>query len=412
MNIPTTAELPFSATGASTRTLPHDLVPLDSTQRRLMNRVKLVPVVDIEDFRFRAVVDWIEFRVHLGRTTQAQHVQQILRRHLPRDSFIRPEDEGPGSTFSICSIRVQEPANLALIARVHRDLTGTFGEAAGSRVAAIEISVDATPRQPSDNMRTTLLGAMQRTIWTGRDIWSNPSSRPRTFGGNRQMERLIPPPREEALEKRLKRDNEVPSALVPGHHRAPFVDGTMYLGARDGDDVMIRIMDKVKDRQRPDGTFDDLPGDQKRVRIEATLKGIELLTLGITDVPSLRRTKLASMKKRYFQFRLPSFSSDDSSRGAANVMRNAKQVWRARTYLRTGIVGLMAMDREAAELRKTMLPGLRRTMRAQKQVKQRTWVGKRLEPSFVSWEEMNRKVDVAFRQLVKREQTAWKRMKP
>jgi hypothetical protein len=117
------------------------------------------------------------------------------------------------------------------------------------------------------------------------------------------------------------------------------------------------------------------------------------------------------MKKRYFQFRLPTFSWNEHGSGAAAIMRNTKQVWRARTYLRTGIVGLLAMDREAAELRKTMLPGLRMSMRAEKQVKQRIWAGKRLEPSFVSWEELNRKVDVAFQQLVKREQTAWKRMK-
>lgn len=197
------------------------------------------------------------------------------------------------------------------------------------------------------------------------------------------------------------------SRMVPDNHVVPFVDATMYIGARDDDDVMIRIMDKVKDKQHPDGTFDALPDDQKRVRIEARLKGIALLPLGITDVPSLRRMKITSIKKRYFQFRLPTFAQPKST-SAADVMHNTKEVWRARAFLRSGITALMAMDAASADYMQTLRPGLTKTLRARKSSGARASAGRRLAAAFVSWEGLNRKVDAAFQQLHKREETAWR----
>jgi hypothetical protein len=400
MNIPTTSTLRSKKPTARSYRLHFDLLETNSIQRRLRHQKVLVPAINLDTYRFRTVIDWIEFRIHLGRVTQVQHVQQVLRKHLDRDSFIAPENLGEGKTFTTCSIRIQEPSSLALIATIHQDLANTFGEAAGSRVTAVEVSVDAYPRQPSDEARATLLGALQRTIWTDRDIWSNPNSRPRmAFGRGKKMTVKLSP--EPGL------DSTDLSRMVPDNHVVPFVDATMYLGARDGDDVMIRIMDKVKDKQHPDGTFDALPDDQKCVRIEARLKGIALLSLAITDVPSLRRMKITSIKKRYFQFRLPTFAQAKPT-SAADVMHNTKEVWRARAVLRSGITALMAMDAGSAEYRQTLLPGLTKTLRARKSSGAQMSAGKRLAAAFVSWDGLNRKVDAAFQQLHKRQETAWR----
>lgn len=406
MNLPTTATLATFDTNKQIFPLEHDLTPLAKVQRRLAGRVAMVPVVNLSAYRFRALIDWIEFRVHLARATQVQHLQKVLRRHLDRDSHIEPESLAAGNAFTACTIRVQEPASLALVATLHQDILNTFGEAAASRVTAIEISVDAYPRRPADQARWTLQGALQRTIWTGRDIWSSPDSRPRMFGANGKLEKLTPPPPDEALKKKLEHDDELLNAIVPEHHLPPVIDGTMYLGAQY-DDVMIRIMDKVKDKQRPNGTFDALADHQKRTRIEVALKRIELPALGITDVPSLHRMKITSIKKRYFQFRLPTFSHRSAISSGADVMRNTKDVWRARTYLRSGIVGLMAMDAATDAFKGTELPRVRQTLKVLMPRLPRSLGGTRLAADFVSWEELNQKVDVAFRQLEKREKTAW-----
>lgn len=66
--------------------LTHELVPTHRTQRRLVGSSTLTPDIDLAAFSFRAVFDWIEFEVHLGRATQHQHVQSVLRRHLDRNS--------------------------------------------------------------------------------------------------------------------------------------------------------------------------------------------------------------------------------------------------------------------------------------------------------------------------------------
>jgi hypothetical protein len=409
--LPTSAMLPFMKTHAQPLALAHKLVSLPNTQRRLAGRVALVPEIDLDAHRFRAVIDWIEFKLHFARKTQVQHVQSVLRKFLDRNSFIDLCDKGPGDVFSICTIKVQEPKDLAVIAAIHRELADTFVEASKASVTAMEISVDAYPDEPTDLARATLLGAMQRTIWTGRDIWTASDSRPRSvFGkGVSGTFKLAPPSREEALAKRLSKHGALLDAVDPDHYRAPAIDGTLYLGAKS-EDLMIRVMEKVIDGQRPDGTFIALTDEQKRVRIEATLKGPELLALGVTDIASLRQFSPQALHRRFFQFRLPTFSLRLRPSNGTDVMQNTKEVWRARTYLTSGIVGLMTMDHATALSRSKMKRGVQKAIRVLKPSTQRTWAGKRLQATWVSWDEMNRKVRLALRDLEKREATAWKRM--
>lgn len=298
--LPTSALLPCSKTHARPLTLPHKIVALPNTQRRLAGRVALVPEVDLSAHRFRAVIDWIEIELHFVHKTQVQHVQKVLKRYLDRNSFIDPSDKGPGDVFSVCTIKIQEPKDLAMIVAIHRELADTFGEASKASVTAIEISVDAYPDETTDSARATLLGAMQRTIWTGRDIWTASDSRPRTvFGkGVSGNFKLAPPSREEALARKLSKHGELLDAVDPDHYRAPAIDGTLYLGAKS-EDLMIRVMEKVIDGQRPDGTFIALTDEQKRVRIEATLKGPELLALGVTDIASLRQISPQALHRHF-----------------------------------------------------------------------------------------------------------------
>jgi hypothetical protein len=394
----TRASLPFAKQNTKPHSLDHGIGTTGSSQRRLARRIVLSPAVDLADYWFRAVIDWIEFRLHLGRPTQVQHVQVVLRRFLNRDSFIVPEDKGPGDVFSICTIKVQEPASLAQIAVIHKALISTFGEAGGSRVTGLEVSIDAYPREPSDAARAMLLGAMQRTIWTKRDIWSDRMSRPRTTigRGDKQTITLSPEP---------EKDDTKLSGSVPENHQNPSIDGTMYVGAKD-DDVMIRVMDKVVDRQRPDGTRDVLTDDRKRVRVEVTLKGKELEKVGISDIASLDRLNLTKFQKRYFQFMLPTFSRRTKPTTGADALHNMQQEWRARTYLRSGITGLTAMDMASARNRKAMKPGMQKVLRRMNMSSARTWAGKRLAPPVVSWATMNKKVNLALRDLMKREVTA------
>lgn len=404
MRLPTEALLPFEKKITPPVRLAHEVRALANTQRRLAGRVALVPKLDLDTYRFRAVFDWIAFRVHFARPTQVQHVQQVLRRFLDRNSHVEPEDEGPGGVFTACTIKVQEPASMARITEIHRALTDTFGEASPSRVTAIEISIDAYPSQAGDTERAVLLGAMQRTIWTGRDIWSNKNSLPRVIfaKGSKGVRKLLRAP--------TKWEPDL-SALTPDAHEIPPMDATMYLGAK-ADDLMIRLMDKVVDTQHPDGSFTDLTEDRKRVRVEATLRGVELLAISVTDIASLKALRTSRLQKRYFQFRLPTFSTRTQIRTASDVLQIEKQRWRAKTWLRAGLVGLMAMDRASETFLKTQKRDMAQAARRIKGPAPRVFAGERLADAFVAWDEMNHKVNGALTALEKREGTAWKKLNP
>lgn len=401
MPIPLASKLPYSrASNCLPGVLHYEPLALGNTQRRLKNRTALVPILNLDEYRFRAVIDWIEFRVQLARPTQAQHVQAVLRRFLARDSFVDPEDEGDGNVFAACTIKVQEPPSFALIYAIHQALCDKFGGATSARVTGLEISVDAYVAENTDASRRRLLGALQRTIWTSRDIWANPDSRLRSIWKKKSngVQKLLP---------ELQHDDPRGRRANSEHHRAPFVDGTMYLGARD-DEVMLRLMEKIKDRQRLDGSYDDLDEPSKRVRIEVTLKGSELLSIGVTDIASLRHLKLTTMQGRYFQFKLPTFKHDPA-RGLSGALQAFQEEERARVFHATGVMGLSVMDSAVALQRRRSWPGVRKNLKSMNRKGQRTQVP-RLAAPFVAYEWLNKKVSLALRNLHKREDRSWSKM--
>lgn len=73
MTLPTTAELPYAKT-----TTP----PLD----------QLVPDMDLAAYRFRAVIDWIEFRMHFAHGVQVQRLQPVMQSFFARNTHNIGED--------------------------------------------------------------------------------------------------------------------------------------------------------------------------------------------------------------------------------------------------------------------------------------------------------------------------------
>jgi hypothetical protein len=400
MSLPTNAQLPFRAAAKPPLRLNHQIIPLPNGQKRLEGRIALKPVLDLTGCKFRAVIDWIEFRVHFDKGTQVQHVQKVLRKYLSRDSHIEPHALGPGSVFDQCRIKIQEPKSFAAVAQITQDLADQFGAPKDSQVTVLEISIDAYPATASDAERGVLLGAMQRMISTDRDIWSNLKSRPRVVWarGRKATMKLSPSP---------KMDRKAKTRLHPDNHRIPFLDGTMYLGARD-DDVMIRVMDKIKDKQKPDQSFDLLSDAEKRVRIEVTLQGGELPKIGVTTVMSLRNLNLSRFQGDYFKFMMPTFRAPKPAhlRGANAAALAEWQALRARTYLRSGVTGLMSMDDWATLSEEEAVPMIRIYL---KQIGRdpKTAKPKRLARPFLAHSELNSKVGSALINLNRKQETAW-----
>ena len=124
----------------------------------------------------------------------------------------------------------------------------------------------------------------------------------------------------------------------------------------------------------------------------------------------MRRFKFKTLQKRYFQFKLPTFSQRQKPLTGADVIQNTKQRWSALTYLKPGTTGLMAMDATTELNHASMMRGVQKALPSMNMVKARTRARTRLLAPFVSWDVMNRMVHLAFRHLEMREMTAWKRM--
>ena len=404
MALSTTAKLPFSNPSKPALDLRHTEVALDKKQRRLLARTTLQPEINLENYQFCAVIDWIEFRVHLGRGTQIQHLHDFLLPFVGRRPFITRKDKGAGDVFSICTIRIQEPVSLAHVTLIHEALVAKYGATAPSLVTGIEISLDAYAKDEAGVARVLMVGAMQRTIWTNRDIWTDKNSRPRSIIGTKKEDVL----------KLLPRPDDVYDYMIKPVHelcKEPFADGTMYLGARD-DDVMIRVMDKVKDVQRPDGTYVALTDKTSRARIEVTVKGKELVDIGLTDIASLRHFKLTELQGRYFQFRLPTFAIRQNPRRTIDAICNNEEARRADAYMRSGVLGVMLRDEARLARWKTLRRRTTNLTRASGGVSVIKKTSRLSINMFVAYWALDRKVALAIRDLAAREERVWKKVMP
>lgn len=397
-SITATARLPFRKITCDPYNLEFEARLLDKRQKRFAGKFCLAPKLDLNQYRFRAVIDWIEFEVTFNRGTQHQHVQPVIEQILSRKPYVKPVDAGDGNVSDRFSIKLQEPS-LATVFQVADALGMTFGMKEPPRITGIEISIDAYPDNPSDQARAKLLGAMQRTIFTARDIWSDTNSRPRVAYGEGPGKTYPLLPMSEA-----ERVSAGASRLVPAHHEEPAVDGTMYLGAKK-DDVMIRLMDKVIDTQnRKAGTADVLEDHRKRVRIEVTLKKDELQSLGLDRLPDLRGFKFTRLQGRYFQFKLPTFPVDmEESTSGLEAVKAEREMWRVMTFTRSGIVGLMAMEAEREAGKKAETRALKRNLKSLGKKKVTSRVGTGSAGDLVAYEELNKKVALALRHLGDRE---------
>jgi len=390
-------------------------------QVRVKDRIIFEPVIDLDAFRFHAVIDWIDVKVALGRPTQHQHVQTVLAPMLKRTSYIVAKNAGPGSVADSFVIRIQEPPPVATLMGIAEALEDEFGFTAPPVITAIEISIDASPKDGRAESRALLLGAMQRTIFTGRDITSNRNSRPRTVFGKKATKTVSPvvavagsaktTPKSFCLIPWPNNKTITEAACIrPERYRTPAIDGTMYLGAED-DDVMIKLMDKIIDTQHVNGTFVALTDNRKRVRVEVTLQGEEPARIGLTDLASLQGFKFTRLQGEYFQFKLPTFVVDDGSAPSATGLAKAMhQANRKIVFQKAGTVGLMVMDAARIRWRATEMPNMKKTLGLMGLKRKKTnRVGTGTTEALTSYSALNKKMALALRDLGHREARAFKK---
>lgn len=318
---------------------------------------------------------------------------------------------GSGTVGGACDtfdIKIQYPPPVSWVIQVPREIAARFGEKEEAHVSGVEFSLDAYPQEPSDHARAMLLGVMQRTIFTHRDIVTKKGSRPRSTTKSAISETIgLDLPDVKKLQNRkllIEGSSGKPNYnyAVPENHPIPFIDGTMYFGAQK-DDVMIKIMHKTIDEQKParkssEATVKTLFEIEGRVRIEVAILGKELDEIGFRNLEDLQGFKFSTLQGRYFQFKLPTFreASNLVSSGASATLAEIEKR-RAEIFLKSGVVGLNANEEERANERARMLPSMREAFRDAGRTLKRKRTGQGETGKFVAYAELNHFAARAFR---------------
>ena len=137
--------------------------------------------------------------------------------------------------------------------------------------------------------------------------------------------------------------------LDPSSYQPSLVNGTSYLGSRNGD-VLVKIMHKIKDRQNLwAGTVDILPAEERRARVEVTLRSAGFDKPLTTD---LLAHSFRAWGKRYFRFWLPTLplgngivAPDAVKRFERGGVYATARSWDAERTKRKGIEYLSSAER-------------------------------------------------------------------
>lgn len=273
-------------------------------QRRLQGRLLVEPVVDLDDYACKAVIDWVEigFRIERSAPTQSTAINGWLADATGVSHWVGGPAREETYTGRDFIVRVQDPEK-SMIDAILKHIENRLGLEGGPELRGLEVSVDFYPVSGSEDDRQRMTGLLQRHFLPHRSVAhalvkedrkpeddGTPNAAPRsTIGTSQHLTWDV-----------VWRDTD----------SQPYIDGTYYVGPKEGDELW-RIQDKITNR-RHKGTFTLLPPDQRRARIEVCLKDAALRERGFNDLGSIRFEHLSSDA---FSFKL---ATVPGGRGAAS----------------------------------------------------------------------------------------------
>lgn len=369
--------------------------PTGKTQARFAGRRQLRPALDLKDYRFEAVVDYLKFRVTTDRSMDPKNLKrQITARGVNNNGVtaIFGEDEaGPRST--IFDLRMDDPTPADLVKAI-AIINATPGLATDGALQLLEVSVDVYPEDhSSDGPRLLMSDLLRRHFLPAEVQWRYPGGWPRWAGAERQSGFILGKDMpEDEFDERVR--------LVEGHGELP-VNTTIYIGGLNAGPLMMRVMDKVIDRQKRGGGFDLLEPDQRRSRIEVELRREELNVLGLNKIDDLYGFKFGKLRADLFDFAIPTFAFDERKVLAAGITA-ARRILELAVFERSGVLGLTHMQKAGLVHRNsTRARRLASGLSAAPRV--RNGFGR--NGFSLDYVELNRAVDEAFAGLVRR----WKK---
>lgn len=374
-------------------TLTYAEKTLRRSQARFVNRAALTPQIDLGSYQCNAVIDWIDIYFELSRRTQYWKLNDRIEKLTGRKEFPEALDLGEGKTATCYKLRVQEP-DLGAVRKVLDDLESVYGLAKPVGIRGIEISLDFYPKSPSEDARARMHGVLVRHFF--------PSTR--ILKSSRMWPRFMPGSVEKTDYTVSRNDSDssldIGGRMTPGMDRQALYGSTYYVGERDDPRAFWRIQNKVLDKQnKAAGTWDELPDDKKRARIEVTLGREGCREIGLEQFSDLETLKITRLQKGFFQFMKPTFAivRPGSARPGSAAVKRKVEEYRKERFLNAGVLGLQIREDAKEELRALEMPTIRRWHRmsgTKMPLKLRAGAG--AYGTMIAYEELTRMVERAL----------------
>jgi hypothetical protein len=338
--------------------LTYAVDPFAGEQARFKDRLIADPKVNLTEYEFKAVLDWLEIYVPTKGHHQARNVQQkLMKLNEEHPGFSscyvrgpRREERYVGSAFVI---KMQDPQPATLYGLLERILAHYCSEGTGLDeipITGMELSLDIYPaktmrfEEQAYTVRRMLMTELIRKHVsveeafrggkrTARFVYTDGDGKPKT-------QKMLKASRVTSALRKLSAETGIErtelAVLDPTIHAQPLLDATFYYGDK-GERLLFRCMDKITDRRTTSDAI-KLPFNKTRSRIEFTFKDeIPLDRLGpasvnLTHVSDLQMRGLDGFNQ-LLRFDMPTFTRDE-----ANPNEPDKTEWSI--FQKTGIAGL------------------------------------------------------------------------
>jgi hypothetical protein len=398
--------------------------PNGKNQARLDGRLLLTPDIDLNNYRTRAVLDWLELGFETKVSNQATWIQRNLKyflhaRGISSSLYVSGRERNrkryQGTEFIV---RVQDPRprTVALLIDEIRRRYDILQPDEPTKLWGIEVSVDfyVTPGPNGFGDRETLLRwrmveALRKHVAHLRALETLEGGTPRytvgTSNGKTRTALIVNAQKGSAGTRNKVRVARfgVPEIdhrhfSIGNYNQAP-IDSTVYLGGKNTP-ILCRIMDKTTDRKNPE-TNDRiaLPPARHRARFEVSfmiVPGYERDILNILNLGTfndLASFDFRTLRRTFYGFFHPTFSQ---SLTASDVL-SGKTDFEQSVFELAGMTGLHPLQAEAARAQSRLhatrrLPSPSRTLGG--------------NGFMVAYSELNQKVDRALDGLSR----TWSRM--
>lgn len=390
------------------------LRPCTSIERRFNGRLDVLPSLNLDDYEFDAVIDYLRIELTSSKPMSPINVYKKLRAAAIEPGWIKALPL-PGETKWLATrftMRIDDPTPASLHGRI--DAIRKMGDFdCDGRLALLEVSIDIYPKARGDEVaRIMMTDHLRRHILPNPAIWRDVTTGdtwPR-WVGNPDPKKTRPdgtPERPSPHYLVGKGEAELNEHLARGRfsNRKPAPsNATTYFGCSASGRGMIRIMDKVIDKQsRGKGAYVALKPADRRTRIEVELSGPALEAfLGDPHVDRLHEVDFRKLRSEFFEFAKPTVpefplavpGGPASSLGTVIVdFEHQKEI---STFHVAGAVGLhLLQQHRAKKMRRRRKAALRR--RGIALDRERQGLGK--SGFLLSYETLNDKCENALRRI-------------